>query len=724
MTTFSETKPQGGNLIEMLRAELAWYPGRAALAGRIVLACTSVMLLALIFRIPGAVLGASFPILISRESLKATRKTAFQIGLACSIGTAEVIVGGVLTAGSPFLHVIWVIASLFAVFYVISSLNFSGASLTLSAVVALSIRLWDYPISAEARVERTLYTLLAILIGCVASVLIETVFAKKNRPDAVLDGISLRLNLIETLLSETAAAELPSPTMTVQLARSAAKGVDDLRGSLAASSYDAGFRDLLATVIALTRQLIELGSNLAESAPALSFEDQEHCGAIARNLGLVRSSLARMECPEWIDLPFTSYASNPILIEIERTTDLIAQSFCSESVRIHWSSPAAAPTVSTGEFIANTLRNTEHIKFAVRGMLSALLCYLFYMSTGWMGLVPSILTCTLTARRLTGGGRQRQILRFAGFIVGAGIIGLGTEVFLLPQLDTIAEFALLFASVAWIGAWVATSGPRIAFLGLQIVLSYCLVNLNKFTINTSLVPSRDAVLGILLGFVAMWLVFDHLWAKTSSEAVRNLLLGTLRNVANFKVVSAAASQEVNLPLVEESSRINRDFDMLRDLADMYAFESFPKKLRESFVNRSIRTLLPELRAYMLVKTGLEQQRTLAMTKTDDTLIQDVDDCASTVLHRLANAIERESAEELSSWDARTEEVREKVSIEGERLKDEQDQQRYTEMRLCASLLNLASGLERRAQWNFMHDGGVDGAIGDWSVDAMPSSRQS
>ena len=52
------------------------------------------------------------------------------------------------------------------------------------------------------------------------------------------------------------------------------------------------------------------------------------------------------------------------------------------------------------------------------------------------------------------------------------------------------------------GRQLATSGPRIAFVGFQIVLSYGLVNLNKFTINTSLVPSRDAVLGI----VAMWLV--------------------------------------------------------------------------------------------------------------------------------------------------------------------------------------------------------------------------
>jgi len=566
--------------------------------------------------------------------------------------------------------------------------------------------------------------LLSILIGCIVTVLIETVFSKKNPPDVVLAGISRRLNLVETLLKRASEAEWPSSALTIQLSRSASRGVDDLREQLAKSSYNAGFRDLLATVIALIRQLIELSSNLAESAPILSFDDQERCRAIARNLGSVRTSLARMECPEWIDLPFTSHASNPILIEIERTTGLIAQSFCSESFRIHWLSPAAAPTASMSEFVADALRNTEHSKFAVRGTLSALLCYLFYMSTGWMGLVSSTLTCTLTARRLTGGGRQRQTLRFAGFVLGAGVIGLGTEVFILPQLNTIAEFTLLFASVVWIGSWIATSGPRIAFAGFQIVLSYSLVNLNKFTINTSLVPSRDAVLGIILGVVAMWLVFDHLWAQTSSESVRGLLLGTLRNIANFKAVPDATSQGVHQRLAAESSRINRDFDKLRDLADLYAFESFPKKRYESLVNRSIRTLLPEVRAFLLVKTGLLQHRNLAEEKIDDQLIQEVEESASSVLHGLANAIERESVEELSSWNAHTEEVREKVSIEGEKVKDGNDQQKYTEIRLCASLLELASDLERRARLNFTLDTSTGSVTGNWSVGAILSKPQS
>jgi multidrug resistance protein MdtO len=716
MTTYGRSKSSLRNLIEILRTELAWYPGRPALVGRIVLACTSVMLLAVIFRIPGAVLGASFPILISRENPKATRKSAFQIGLACSIGTAEVIVGGMLTAGSPFLHVIWVMVSLFTVFYAISSLNFSNPSLTVSAVLALGIRAWDYPISAEERVERTLYTLLAILLACVVSIIIETIFAKKNPPDAVLEGISRRLNLIQTLLSETSEAEFASSTLTIQLTRSATRGVDDLRELLTRSRYDEGFHDLLATVIALTRQLTELGSNLVESAPILSIEDQERCRAIARNLGSVRSSLTRLECPAWIDLPLASQASNPILTEIERTTSLVAQSFCGESFRIHWLLPTSAPTVPISEFVVNALRNPEHMKFAVRGTLSAFLCYLFYMSTGWMGLAASsILTCTLTSRRLTGAGRHRQSLRFVGFLLGAGVIGWGTEVFILPQLNTIAEYAVLFASVVWIGAWVATSGPRIAFLGLQIVLSYNLVNLNRFTINTSLVPARDTVLGVVLGVVVMWLVFDHLWAQTSSASVRSLLLGTLRNVANFKAVSAASSGEANQLLAAESSKINRDFDKLRDLADFYAFESFPKKPHESLVNRSIRTLLPELRAFLLVKTGLLQQRNLAVAEVEEVLIQEVEERASNVLHGLANAIEAESPERLSLWSVGVEELRAKVSREEERSRDSQDLQKHTEMRLCASLLGVAFDLERQARVNFALETGVAKAIDNWSV---------
>jgi multidrug resistance protein MdtO len=291
-------------------------------------------------------------------------------------------------------------------------------------------------------------------------------------------------------------------------------------------------------------------------------------------------------------------------------------------------------------------------------------------------------------------------------------------VFILPQLDSIVQYALLFASVVWIGSWVATSGPRIAFAGFQIVLAYSFVNLNRFTINTSLVPARDVVLGIVLGVVAMWLVFDHLWAQTSSASVRSLLLGTVRNIANFKVPLAETSQEANRWLTAESSKINRDFDKLRDLADFYAFESFPKKPQESLVNQSIRTLLPELRAFLLVKTGLLQQRNMEVGEGEEVLLQEVEERASSVLLGLANAIEAESPEPLLSLNVPIEELHTKVLIEETKSRDAKNLPRYTVIRLCASLLHVASDLERRTRLNFARENGVPEAIKSWPAEPI------
>jgi multidrug resistance protein MdtO len=168
-------------------------------------------------------------------------------------------------------------------------------------------------------------------------------------------------------------------------------------------------------------------------------------------------------------------------------------------------------------------------------------------------------------------------------------------------------------------------------------------------------------------------------------------------------------------LTEESSKINRDFDKLRDLADFYAFESFPKKRDESLVNRSIRTLLPELRAFLLIKTGLLQQRKLAVAGVEDLLVREVEERVSGVLQALANAIEGESLQELSSWSLSAEELRTRVSVEEAKSREVKDLQRYTELRSCASLLDVASDLERRARLNFMVETGAAKAIDNWSA---------
>lgn len=97
------------------------------------------------------------------------------------------------------------------------------------------------------------------------------------------------------------------------------------------------------------------------------------------------------------------------------------------------------------------------------------------------------------------------------------------------------------------------------------------------------------------------------------------------------------------------------------------------------------------------------------------LIQEVEERASSVLRGLASAIEGKSPEQLLLWNVRAEELRAKVSIEEAKSRDVKDLPKHTEMRLCASLLDVASDLERRARLNFVLETRVAKVIDDWSV---------
>src|SRR5260370_7209081 len=96
---------------------------------------------------------------------------------------------------------------------------------------------------------------------------------------------------------------------------------------------------------------------------------------------------------------------------------------------------------------------------------------------------------------------------------GGLIFGIGSQALILPHLDTISQFALLFAAVTAIAAWFATSGPRLSYFGVQMAQAFYFVNVQEFTIQTSLTVARDRVLAITLGFMVICTLFDRISPK-------------------------------------------------------------------------------------------------------------------------------------------------------------------------------------------------------------------
>jgi hypothetical protein len=159
-------------------------------------------------------------------------------------------------------------------------------------------------------------------------------------------------------------------------------------------------------------------------------------------------------------------------------------------------------------FRPDALTNPDHVIFALKGCLAASLCYVIYTAIDWPGISTAVVTCLLTALPTIDASRRKQTLRIGGAVVG-GLVAIGAQVFILPSMDSIVAFALLFMAVTAVAAWIATSSPRLSYFGAQLALAFYVVHLQEFAMQTSLTVARDRIVGVLLGIVLMWMVFDR-----------------------------------------------------------------------------------------------------------------------------------------------------------------------------------------------------------------------
>jgi hypothetical protein len=62
----------------------------------------------------------------------------------------------------------------------------------------------------------------------------------------------------------------------------------------------------------------------------------------------------------------------------------------------------------------------------------------------------------------------------------ASFSGWAPQIFILPYLDSIAGFTVLFVLVTALASWFMTSSPRVSYFGLQIALVRGVVSLPEF----------------------------------------------------------------------------------------------------------------------------------------------------------------------------------------------------------------------------------------------------
>ncbi len=575
------------------------------------IAATLMMICIMVFRLPGAALGAYYTLLFSRESPQATVRGAVTAVSAVGCSVAFVLVGALAMLGNPFLHFVWVAGILFVTFFLISALYQYPAATAFGFLAVTSIPIWDFPGNTKQQVQATLWTALAIVAAALITVAVELVSQRVNPFDQFSESLDIRLKTIEDTLRGWA-DDRPLATFTQEkLVQFAMTGTATLRRLLVRFNENPQYAAEMSALVALTGRLIDLSASLEESHALVSEQDRSIFRGAADHLQFLRSALARgdLKAVSKMDAAVSQSIPNSYAADIENTIAQIPQVFSGLQPLSEYFPSAIDLQKRNPLFKEDAFSNADHLRFALKGMLAAISCYLIYNAIAWPGLSTAVATCMITALTTVGSSRQKQILRVGGAILGGVVIGMSAQIFVLPYIDSITEFTVLFVAVTACSAWIATASPRLSYAGVQTAFAFYVTHLRTFAPQTSLAVARDDVLGILLGLGAMWVSFDQIWAKDAALEVLDSFVANLRRLAKFHSSTAEGDLRtaINRSRTERAA-INGNFDRIRNEADALIFEFGARWRQKVALRNQVRAWQPLLRTYFLLEISLVHYR--------------------------------------------------------------------------------------------------------------------
>jgi multidrug resistance protein MdtO len=217
-------------------------------------------------------------------------------------------------------------------------------------------------------------------------------------------------------------------------------------------------------------------------------------------------------------------SSSPLLIDIHTELQQYSDSRVSpEDIATH---PTAQIPFrpSFRLFLPDAFKSADTATYALKLTLAATLCYTVYNAIAWPGILTCVITVLFTGLSPTGQMKQRQAYRFFGTVIG-GVFAVAAESLLFPNMDSITSLVCMVATVAFISGWVLRS-PHIGSVGIQIGFAFFLTTLQGFSATTQIATARDRVIGVTLGTVVMWFIFDQMWPTRTSQALNQILRRT------------------------------------------------------------------------------------------------------------------------------------------------------------------------------------------------------
>jgi multidrug resistance protein MdtO len=483
-------------LLAFLAQELAPREGRGLAIARIATACTIVVAIAMVFRIPLAAYMAYMVFLTSKDDSAGTVKMAVGGTLAITLAVIFTLGLAQFALGDPAIRLPAMALMTFLAMFSVRTFALGPIAFLAGFVIVTMQSVVDDVPHPEIFTRTTLWLGVVVLIPVSTTILINLLFGPMA--SAVAErGVRKVLTDLETAL-------IDSP----------------IAGRLAE------WRAILAPLIEKSRnppaihRLLDALVILEAYPDPIPPRERKRLSYLVRGCisALDRRDPVAEETPEAASMP-AALAATHAFAELQ-----------GELARSDAHQPAHTGHQPRQLFVPDALSNPAHWQFALKTALAIMIVYSVYTMLDWPGLRTSIVTCFFVALGSLGETVHKLVLRLSGAVIGGLIAGLSI-VFVLPHFDDIGQLCALVAGVALFAGWVATSSERLSYAGMQIAFAFFLGLLQTYSPATDLTVLRDRVVGILLGNVVMTVVFSVLWPESALTRLRAALADVQRALA-------------------------------------------------------------------------------------------------------------------------------------------------------------------------------------------------
>ncbi len=296
--------------------------------------------------------------------------------------------------------------------------------------------------------------------------------------------------------------------------------------------------EALAAAITLVDRLVtDAGALRLLVSSTSSASAREALMRVADACARTRQALAEHRWPqsaEWAARPTSvnvSVAALPPLADMERTLEQL-----SVAVRV---APPSSTTKETGPrlLLPDATTNPEYVRFAVKGALAALICYVLFIGFDYPGIYTSVITCFVVSLATIGSSNQKGLLRFGGAALG-GVMGLVALVYAFPNIEGVGGFWLVFAIGTAVAAWINFGSPRISYGGYQTGLAFYKATLQTLGPAVSATVVRDRLIGVAFGLTVFGLLEHVLWPVRAADRMHARLADVFRSLAAFARVAS------------------------------------------------------------------------------------------------------------------------------------------------------------------------------------------